>query len=136
MCYFLYGAINEGIDTDAYNQAAKSSNFHFNIGNAEKVNHCVKNCDDDYRITVEYCDCNTAIGDKHTNRKQLKDLQELLFRLKDIRGIKHIFISKNWANETNETEETVHINDIDVLYFLANIQDNCLYKIELYKKYY
>ena len=29
-----------------------------------------------------------------------------------------------------------NIQDIDILYFLANMEDNCLYKIELYKKYY
>ena len=47
-----------------------------------------------------------------------------------------MLISKNWLDNENETEETVHIDDIDVIPFLANIQDNRLYKIELYKKYY
>ena len=55
--------------------------------------------------------------------------------LQNVRGIKYVLISKNWWKETNKKQETVHIRDIDVLHFLANIEENCLYKIELYKKY-
>ncbi len=136
MCYFLYGAINSGINAEDYNKTIQNSEFRFAPGTLKDVNACVENCGDSYRITLNHCDCDTAIGEKQTNQKQLKVLKELLISFKDIRGIKYILISKNWWQETNEKQETVHIDDIDVLYFLANMEDNCLYKIELFKKYY
>jgi hypothetical protein len=136
MCYFLYGAINEGINKDDYEKIAKNTEYHFSFGDVESVNECVTNCDSSYRITLNHCDCDTAIGQKHTNKKELEELKDLLLNLQNVRGIKHILISKNWWEETNNKQETVHIQDIDILHFLANMEDNCLYKIELYKKYY
>lgn len=136
MCYFLYGSINDGINTDDYEKAVKNSIYHFRIGNKNDVNTCVSNCSSDYRITFNHCDCDTPIGSKHTNKKGIKEFEELLLNLKSVCGIKHIYISKNWVCETNQKETAVHIDDIDIPDFLADIEDNCLYKIELYKKYY
>lgn len=136
MCYFLYGAINEGINTNDYNRTIQNYEYHFHLGNSDAVNHCVENCGDRYRITVKHCDCDTAIGQKDINKAQLKTLVELLQKLKDVRGIKYVIISKNWWKETNRKQETVHIDDVDILYFLANMEENCMYKIELYKKFY
>lgn len=136
MCYFLYGSINNGINIDDYKKVINNSEYYFNIGNKSDVNACVKNCGFEYRITLNHCDCDTSVGGKHINKKGLIELEKLLVNIKSVRGIKHIYISKNWAGETNEKEEIVHIDDIDVLYFLAGVEDNCLYKIELYKKYY
>ncbi|MBE6903789.1 MAG: hypothetical protein E7480_04185 [Ruminococcaceae bacterium] len=136
MCYFLYGAVNNGINDDDYKKATKDAEYHFNCGDINSVNNCVENCGTGYRITLNHCDCDTAIGQKNTNKNQLKNLEELLLYIKKVRGIKHILISKNWWKETNNKQETVHIDDIDILSFLANMEDNCLYKIELYKKYY
>jgi len=136
MCYFLYGAINDGINTDDYEKTMKDTEYHFSFGSMKAVNECVASCDSSYRITRNHCDCDTAIGQKHTNKKELEELKALLLNLQNVRGIKYVLISKNWWGETNDKQETVHIQDIDILYFLANMEDNCLYKIELYKKYY
>ncbi len=136
MCYFLYGAINNGINSNDYEAVIKNSRFAFNYGDAEAVNRGVKNSDWNYRITSEYCDCKTELGQKKTGGSQLKELNDLLLELRNVRGVKYVLISKNWVDNENEASETVHIDDIDVMPFLANIEDNCLYKIELYKKYY
>ena len=136
MCYFLYEAINSGINDDDYKKAINGTEYHFNTGSVEDINNCVAGCGESYRITFNHCDCDTAIGQKQTNKKQLKEFEALLLDLKKVRGIKYVFISKNWWKEANNKQETVHIDDIDILYFLANMEDNCLYKIELYKKYY
>lgn len=96
----------------------------------------MRDCGSEYRITLNHCDYDTPVGGKYINKKGLKELEQLLADLRTIRGIKYIYISKNWASETNEKEEIVHIDDIDVLNFLAGVEDNCLYKIQLYKKYY
>jgi hypothetical protein len=72
MCYFLYGAINDGINSDDYDKVMKKSNYHFNLGNIKDVNKCVKKCEDEFRITFNYCDCKTSIGEKDINKKDLK----------------------------------------------------------------
>lgn len=136
MCYFLRGAINDGINTLDYEKVLNDMNLHFLIGTDQDVNLSVRNEDGIYRITNEYCDCGTPVGCGHTNMKGLDSYIKDILRLRTVRGIKHIYICKNWTGEYNETKETVHIDDIDFPCFLANIQDNCLYKIHIYKKYY
>ncbi len=136
MCYFLYGAVNIGANADDCKKAMNDGEYRFNIGDLASVNACVENCEEYYRITVGHCDCDSPIGKKDASAKELKKLKQLLLHLKDVRNIKYVLISKNWWKERNDKQETVHIEDIDVAHFLANMEDNCLYKIELYKKYY
>ncbi|MDD6022877.1 MAG: hypothetical protein PUC06_01395 [Oscillospiraceae bacterium] len=136
MCYFLYGAVNEGINTNDYHNTIQHYEYHFNPGNMDAVNHCVENCGDHYRITAKHCDCGTPIGQKDANNPQLKELAELLYKLRDVRGIKFVLISKNWWKETNRKQNTVHIDDIDLLPFLANMEENCMYRIDLFQKFY
>ncbi len=136
MCYFLYGAINSGINKNDYEKIIKDTAYYFPFGDANSVNEGAASCDSSYRITFHHCDCDTAIGQKDTNQRELEELRVLLLRLQGVRGIKYVFISKNWWKESNHKQETVHIQDIDILHFLANMEENCLYKFELYKKYY
>lgn len=136
MCYFLYGAVNDGINDSDFKAKTENFDFRFNTGDIKDVNLCVKNCTSDYRITRNHCDCHTAIGGKSVDEKELKDLSSLLLNLKDVRGIKYALLCKNWWKDTNKKQETVHIDDVNMEEFLANAEDNCLYKIELYRKYY
>ncbi len=136
MCYFLYGSINNGINIEDYKKVITNSGYHFNIGKKSDVNTCVSDCGFEYRITLNHCDCDTPVGEKHSDKAGLRELELLLTNMKSIRGIKHIYISKNWTGETNEREEIVHIDDIDIRNFLAGVENNCLYKVELYKRYY
>lgn len=134
MCYFLYGGINSGINIGDYKKISRKRAFFFNEGTVSDVKRCIENCEDNYRITSNYCDCETALGSHETNAKELLDLSEHIAQLRKVRGIKHIFISKNWWKHKSEREETVHIDDIDVVQYLADIQDDCLYKIQLFRK--
>lgn len=136
MCYFLYGAVNKGVNENDLLNTTKNFNFCLNIGDIRDVNLSVNNCTNDFRITTNYCDCNTAIGQNHSENAEIKELSSLLFNLKEVRGIKYALISKNWWKNRNKRQETIHIDDVDVPTFLAGVQDNCLYRIELYKKYY
>ena len=136
MCYFIYGSINDGINANDYEKAFSHCKYKFNIGSKNDVNKCVQDCGSEYRITQSHCDCESPIGRNKADDNELKELSALLHSLSDIRGVKHIYLSRNWCDEINEKEETVHIDNIDVPSFLANVEDNCLYKIELYKKYF
>lgn len=133
MCYFLYGAVNDGINKDDYNKLMSSDTFHFNIGTSEQVNKCVKLCGEKFRITDRICDCETAIGNHKTGESEIAELSELIKSFKNIRGTKYIALSKNWWKDTNASTETVNIYDIDLISFLAELKENCLYKIEFYK---
>ncbi|MBQ7799536.1 MAG: hypothetical protein IJ370_03495 [Oscillospiraceae bacterium] len=136
MCYYLYGATDTRVNVEDHERYFKNSKYKFNIGTKDDVNKCVSESKNDYRITDEYCDCETALGDGKTSKKELKEYKELLLGLRNLRDIQCVYLSKNWDGEVNEDEKTVHIDEIDVVDFLANIKDNCLYKIELCKKYY
>ncbi len=135
MCYFLYGTVNNGINESDFNSKTQNTDYHFKIGKKDDLNKCIEECRTDYRITRNHCDCDSPVGAKNTDKAELKELAQLLINLKSVRGIKHIYISKNWIEETNTKEENVHIDDIDIVSFLANIEENCLYKIELYPRY-
>ena len=69
MCYFLYGAINDGINKDDYEKTVKDTEYHFSFGNVHSVNECVASCDSSYRITLHHCDCDTAIGQNILTKK-------------------------------------------------------------------
>lgn len=136
MCYFLYGSINREINIKDYKKVTKNSGYNFSIGSKNDVNTCVQNCGSEYRITSNCCDCDIPFGSKDINKKELKEFSTLLTKLKSVRGIRYVTLSKNWVEEPNEKEIRVHIDNIDTLHFLANIEERTLYTIELYKKYY
>ena len=136
MCYFLYGAINDEINKDDFNKAASNSKFYFSTGTKEEVNECIKACNGKFRITRKMCDCDTAIGSHKTGKFELKEFVQFLTALRSVRNIKHIYLSKNWFKETNTKEVKVHIDDIDMIDYFANIENNCLYQLQLYKRYY
>lgn len=130
MCYFLYGAINESINKTEYEKVINKSKFYFNFGNKDTVNTAVRKTDDKFRITDDYCDCDSPFGSQKTKHSDLTEFAVLLKDLKKVPNISYIYVSKNWWEETNTEEETVHIDDINPITYFANIKDNCLYKIE------
>lgn len=136
MCYFLYGGVNKGINIEDYKKYSRNSLFFFAEGTESDIKHCIKECKDDYRITKNYCDCGTALGSHMVDKEELKELGQYINQLRKVKGIKHIFISKNWWEEETQKELTIHIDDVDIIDYLANIEDNCLYKIQLFKIHY
>ena len=48
MCYFLHGAINEGVNVEDYKSDIEKFNYYFNFGNANDINESIKNGDDKY----------------------------------------------------------------------------------------
>lgn len=135
MCYMLYGAVNDGINTSDYRKAVGNLPYDFQIGNEEDINRCIAGETYRYRITDNDCDCKTPVGNHDTDNEKLWAFAELIGRLRDVRGIKYVMLSKNWTGEENEKSVTVHIQDTDIVKMLADAEEKCLYRIELYKKY-
>lgn len=129
MCYFLYGAVNKGVDTKSYENVMRDAVYHFRIGTKHDVKLSVKDCTPAYRITDDICDCDTSVGAGDPENGTLQALETVLQRLKGIEGIKHIYLSKNWAGHINRQEKTVNINQTNLRELLANLAEDCLYTI-------
>ena len=132
MCYFLYGAVNKGVNQEDYDEISKEYSYHFQIGTKHDVKMSMLENADDFRITDGSCDCDTALGRHQSNHEDITELCHLLNDMRLIRDINCVYISKNWVGRTNKREECYHIDDIDLAEFLADIKENCLYRIDLY----
>ena len=132
MCYFLYGAVekNKDIDLDRYEEMMERADFRFAVGTKHDLKMSVKYCTDHYRITKDMCDCGTPVGANEPENKELKVLRDVLAELKDVKGIKRVYMSKNWDGRINRREMSVRIEDLDIIRFLAEFKENCLYTIE------
>ena len=51
MCYYLYGAVNKGIDQKDYEEVSRGNQFHFNMGTKHDVKMAVLENTPDFRIT-------------------------------------------------------------------------------------
>ena len=135
MCYYLYGAVNKEVNSYDFGKVSENSRYSFSTGSINDVLDSV-NKNNLYRLNNGCCDCGTALGSGHTKRSELLELKKFLLNCKYVRDIKYILLLKHWWSDDIEKQETVHIDDIDVLSYLAKIEDNCVYKIELYPRYY
>ncbi len=135
MCYILYGSVNNGINMQDYKKAVGELPYDFQAGNEDDINRCIAEETYKYRITYNDCDCDTPVGGHDADNEKLKAFAGLLDRLRDVRGIKYVMLSKNWTGEENEKSITVHIQDTDIVKMLADAEEKCLYRIELYRKY-
>lgn len=131
MCYILYGATDKSIDQSDYEAALRKSPYKFCIGTKHDVKMCIVNDSYEYRITDWVCDCDFPVGGKKEDAKQLFELAELINEIKNARNSKCIYISKTWAGRKNKAEKDININDIDIVSFLANMDLDCLYRIDL-----
>ena len=132
MCYILYGATDKAIDQDDYKAALKKSHYEFCIGTKHDIKMCIVNDSYEYRVSDWVCDCEFPVGKKDVSAKPLIELAMLINELKNARNSKCIYISKTWAGRKNKTEKNIHINDIDIVSFLANMDLDCLYRIDFH----
>ncbi len=130
MCYILYGVVDKDINHDDYEIASKSSPYNFKIGTRHDVKEDISNNSYEYRITDWVCDCEFPVGLKNADSIHLVELAALINKLKEARDSKYIYISKTWAGKRNKSEKNVHIDEIDTVSFLANMELNCLYRID------
>ncbi len=134
MCYILYGATDKAINTEDYTRASQKSPYKFTLGTKHDVKMCIINDSYEYRVTNLVCDCDFPVGEGNEEAKELIELASLIIDLKNARNSKCIYISKTWTGKKNKTEKTVHIDDINIVSFLANMELNCLYRIDLFNR--
>jgi len=131
MCYFIHGAAYGNIDADEYEKVAAKYEFRFKLGTKHDVKNDVANDGYDFCVTNRTCDCDSPVGAKDPTAPELKKYEALLNDLKNVRGLKHIYLCKVWAGDVNKKEATLKLRDINVPDFLANVKEKCLYTIEM-----
>lgn len=136
MCYFLYGGINSGVNKKDCEEILNNGHFSFTECTESEIKQGINTCDSKYRITQNMCDCDTALGRHEADNKEISDLSACIHQLQKARGVKHVFVSKNWWKDKSAKECVVHIDDVDIVQFLADIECNCLYKVQLFTKHY
>jgi len=135
MCYFLYGGINE--DANLGDLEKLKGLYHFQPATATAFEIGVNNNNSQFYLNSDvYCDCGTPIGLHHPNKKGIKEYADGIKALRDVRSIKYIYIAKSWRENKIKSRQTVHIDDIDLPYFLAEVENDCLYEIQMFCKYY
>lgn len=135
MCYILYGVVNEDVNAKDYEQISNGSKYTFKLGTKHDLKECIVDQTYEYRVTKRVCDCDFPVGLKDPTAPELKELAEALGKFKELRNIKCVYLCKTWTGKRNKKEETLHIDDMDVAVFLADMEFNCLYRIDLYPRF-
>lgn len=131
MCYFLYGAVDKSIDREDYESAAKTSVYKLNIGTKHDVKNCILNKTFKFHVTGRMCDCDFPVGSQCTDSPELKELGALILKLKEAKDAKYIYLSKSWIGKRNKKEKHIRLSDVEILPFLATMEKECLYQIDL-----
>jgi hypothetical protein len=135
MCYILYGAVNKEINESDREKILKNSKYCFLPGSKHDIKEDISNLNYRFRVTRGQCDCDFPVGKHNSEKKELKDLEKLLLELKTARNVKCAYLAHVWAGNKCKKEETVHIDDLDIPAFLANVEEECLYRIDLFERY-
>ncbi len=75
-----------------------------------------------------------AIRSKRESRAKQVSVVLLVAMITDIknaRDSKCIYISKTWAGKKAKIEKTVRFDDLEIISFLATMELDCLYRIDL-----
>ena len=134
MCYFIYGAVNTETGPKDLERLLSGSEYSFKLGTKHDVKQAALNDDEGFCVRQSICDCKFPMGMGDPEAPELKALSETIQKLREARGIKCVYLAKAWAGEPIKTEQQVHIDDICAAEFLAEASENCLYRIDLYKR--
>ena len=132
MCYMLYGAMDPSVHPGDYAKASQGSEYAFPIGTKHDVKMAILKDSGNYRVTQWVCDCDFPAGKQDPTAKELHSLAKLITDLQVARNAKCLYLAKAWTGQACKFEERVHIKDLNLPAFLANLQERCLYRIDLY----
>ena len=134
MCWMLYGAVNREANPLDLARIGKSD-FYFRPGTLHDVTMSVQRADGSGRLRESTCDCGFPLGCGDAKEPELLALAEAIQSLRSVRGVKCVWFCMTWAGDQNDSEETIHIDDVDLPTFLAAAKTNCLYRIDLYRRH-
>ena len=135
MCYIAYSAVNPEANMADCEAMIRGSEYHFRPGTKHDVKMAVIEESEDYRLTRGCCDCDLPLCEGDAKAPELLELADVMRKLCKVRGIKCVYLCKTWTGDRNKKEETAHIADLDLPAFLAGMQTETLYRIDLYPRY-
>ena len=125
MCYMLYCAVNKEISPMDCAKLPVESRFTIRPGTKQELGLSIERDEADFRLTTRPCDCDFPLGAGNPEAEDLKELSKLLHALRNARNAKSVWLCKTWAGTRNKSEETVHIDDVDLPRFLAAAKTDC-----------
>ena len=135
MCYYLYGSLYGEISDEKYATVQNKYSIKIPRGTKHDVKIAVKAAAefvrDDFRITNWPCDCDSPVGKHNPNDPMITDLGNLISELSLIPGAKQINICKTWTGKQNKKEIKLRLEDTNLPTFLADMQENTMYCLEL-----
>ncbi|MBR1758402.1 MAG: hypothetical protein IJ744_06705 [Lachnospiraceae bacterium] len=135
MCYYLYGSLYGDVSKVEYENVSRKYDYKIALGTKHDVKNAVKASfdfvQDDYRITDWICDCDSPVGKHDPYDQMIVDLCTLVQDLASLSGAKSIYICKTWAGKHNKREISQKLKDTNLPMFLADLQENCLYCLEI-----
>ena len=121
MCYIFYGVVNKEINESDRERIVKNSDYTFKIGTKHDIKEDISKLNYNYRVTRWQCDCDFPVGLHDSGAKEITDLEKLLLDLRTARGVKCVHLARVWAGDKCKSEKQVHIDDINIPEFLANV---------------
>lgn len=135
MCYYLYGSLYGNIPENEYDSIQRKYQYRISRGTKHDLKKAVLApggyVQDDFRITDRMCDCDSPVGRNDPHDKMILELRELIVELSKLPGAKQINICKTWIGKRNKKEINVKLQDLDIAEFLADMQSDHLYSIDL-----
>ena len=135
MCYMLYCAVNKDISPMDCAKLPVESRFTIRPGTKQELGLSIERDEADYRLTTRPSDCNSPFGTGKADADELIELSRQIHALRSARNAKCVWLCKTWAGTRNKSEETLYIDDVDLPTFLAAAKTDCLYRIDLYRRY-
>lgn len=133
MCWFLRGALQGKVETDALNAINVKHNCHIWQGTKHDVKMAVlsemADSPDGYRITDGCCDCESDIGKHNPHAEEVLDLASLISEAGALPGAQTVYLCKTWIGRRNKQERTFKLSEMDLNRFLADLEPNTLYSI-------
>ena len=136
MCYFLYGSLYGDVSEAEYLNVKNKYGLKISLGTKHDVKNAVRATaeefvQDDYRITNWICDCDSPVGKHDPTDPMIIELSNLIKDLAALSGVKQIYICKTWTGKRNKKEIAVNLSDIDLAEYLADMQENVLYCLNI-----
>ena len=135
MCYFLYGSLYGDVSESEYVEVKNKYGLKISLGTKHDVKNAVKaaaeHVQNDYRITDWVCDCNSPVGRHDPSDPMILELCDLITDLSVLPGAEQINICKTWTGKLNKREIKMNLNETDLPAFLADLNENTLYCLDL-----
>ena len=135
MCFFLHGALNGDVSEAEYESVIGKYEYNLARGTKHDVKIAVKESTmivkREFRVTDWMCDCDSPVGKHDSKDPVIVDLSNMISELAALSGAKQINICKTWIGKRNKKEVNVNIKDIEIPVFLADMEENVLYSVNI-----